>query len=182
LIHVQLISKKQTKKGISTTNKPKPKTLNMASPLAQTNISMYTLPISWILCLAPRLYAAYSYTTLSSKPIDLLLPRALAARATAEPSLTIAERDRIVRAEAAQANGLENVGFFAAAVVAANVAGVSKLVLNSLSLAYLVSRALYNWLYVVGDKKSLALARTVVFFAGQGILFSLCILAGNRMR
>ena len=90
--------------------------------------------------------------------------------------------DRIVRAEAAQANGLENVGFFAAAVVAANVAGVSKLVLNSLSLAYLVSRALYNWLYVVGDKKSLALARTVVFFAGQGILFSLCILAGNRMR
>jgi uncharacterized MAPEG superfamily protein len=154
----------------------------MASPLAQTNISMYTLPISWILCLAPRLYAAYSYTTLSSKPIDLLLPRALAARATAEPSLTTAERDRIVRAEAAQANGLENVGFFAAAVVAANVAGVSKLVLNSLSLAYLVSRALYNWLYVVGDKKSLALARTVVFFAGQGILFSLCILAGNRMR
>ena len=59
---------------------------------------------------------------------------------------------------------------------------MSKLVLNSLSIAYLVSRALYNWLYVVGDKKWLALARTVVFFAGQGILFALCILAGNRMR
>jgi uncharacterized MAPEG superfamily protein len=87
-----------------------------------------------------------------------------------------------VRAEAAQANGLENVGFFAAAVVAGNVAGVSKVVLNSLSIAYLVSRALYNWLYVVGDRKWLAVARTVVFFAGQGILFSLCVLAGNRMR
>jgi uncharacterized MAPEG superfamily protein len=55
-------------------------------------------------------------------------------------------------------------------------------VLNSLSIAYLVSRALYNWLYVVGDRKWLAVARTVVFFAGQGILFSLCVLAGNRMR
>ena len=154
----------------------------MASHLAQTNISMYTLPISWILCLAPRLYAAYLYTTTTSKPIDLLLPRALAARATADTTLTTGERDRIVRAEAAQDNGLENVGFFAAAVVAGNVAGVSKVVLNSLSIAYLVSRALYNWLYVVGDRKWLAVARTVVFFAGQGILFSLCVLAGNRMR
>jgi len=154
----------------------------MSSFLAQTNISFYTLPVSWILCLAPRLYAAYLYTTTTSKPIDLLLPRALAARATADSTLTAAERDRIVRAEAAQANGLENVGFFAAAVVAGNSAGLSKTLLNSLSLGYLASRALYNWLYVVGDKKAWAMARTVVFFAGQGVLFSLFVLAGNRMR
>jgi uncharacterized MAPEG superfamily protein len=154
----------------------------MSSLLAQTNISLYTLPLSWILCLAPRLYAAYLYTTTTSKPIDLLLPRALAARATADTTLTTSERDRIVRAEAAQANGLENVGLFAAAVVAGNVAGLSKVALNSLSLAYLASRALYSWLYVVGDKKGWALARTGVFFAGQGVLFSLFVLAGNRMR
>lgn len=154
----------------------------MANLLTQTNISLYTLPVSWVFCLLPRFYAAQLFTTTTQKPLDLLLPRGLAARASADEALTKATRDRIVRAEAAQANGLENVGYFAAAVVAGNMAGLSKGVLNALSLGYLVSRGFYNWLYVVGETKKLALIRTGVFFGGQGLLFTLFILAGNLMR
>lgn len=154
----------------------------MASLLDQTNISLYTLPASWILCLLPRFYAAYLYTSTTSKSLDFVLPRALAARATADQALDSTTRDRIVRAEAAQANGLENVGYFSAAVVAGNMAGLGKGILNTLSLGYLVSRGVYNWIYVVGGTKKLALLRTGVFFGGQGLLFALFILAGNRMR
>lgn len=154
----------------------------MSSLLTQKNISLYTLPISWILCLLPRFYAVHLYTSSTSKPIDILLPRALAARASADPALQHATRDRIVRAEAAQANGLENVGYFAAAVVAGNVAGLSKGLINCLSLGYLLSRGLYSWLYVVGDTKGLAIARTGVFFGGQGLIWALFILAGNQMQ
>jgi uncharacterized MAPEG superfamily protein len=150
--------------------------------ITSTNISLYTLPLSWIICLLPRFYAAHLYTTRTSKPLDLLLPRALAARAAADPALQPTTRDRIVRAEAAQANGLENVGFFAAAGVAGNVAGLSKGVVNYLSVGYLVSRGLYSWLYVVGDTKGMAIARTGVFFSGQGLIFALFIMAGNEMR
>lgn len=154
----------------------------MSSLLTKTNISLYTLPISWILCLLPRFYAAQLYVSSTSKPLDLLLPRALAARASADPALQHATRDRIVRAEAAQANGLENVGYFAAAVVAGNVAGLSKGLINCLSVGYLLSRGLYSWLYVVGDTKGMAIARTGVFFGGQGLIWALFILAGNQMQ
>ena len=154
----------------------------MSSLIAETNVSLYTLPVFWILCLLPRFYAAYTYTTSTSKPLDMLLPRALAARASADPALQHATRDRIVRAEAAQANGLENVGYFAAAVVAGNMAGLSKTVVNCLSVGYLLSRGLYSWLYVVGDTKTMAIARTGVFFSGQGLIWALFIMAGNKMR
>lgn len=126
----------------------------MSNFLSKTNISLYTLPVGWILCLLPRFYAAYLFTTTTSKRLDMILPRALAARATSDPALTSATRDRIVRAEAAQANGLENVGYFAAAVVAGNVAGLSKGLLNSLSVGFLVSRGLYSWMYVVGEHEA----------------------------
>jgi uncharacterized MAPEG superfamily protein len=154
----------------------------MSSLITKTNISLYTLPVSWILCLLPRFYAAYTYTTSTSKPLDMLLPRALAARASADPALQHATRDRIVRAEAAQANGLENVGYFAAAVVAGNMAGLNKGLINCLSVGYLISRGLYSWLYVFGDTKTMAIARTGVFFGGQGLIWTLFILAGYKMR
>lgn len=154
----------------------------MSSLLNQTNFSLYTLPISWIVCLLPRLYAAYLYTSTTKKPLDIVLPRALADRAKADQALPSTTRDRIVRAEAAQANGLENVGYFAAAVVASNSAGVSKGLLNALSLGYLMSRVLYSWAYTVGETRKVALIRTGVFFAGQGMIFALFILAGNRLR
>jgi hypothetical protein len=35
---------------------------------------------------------------------------------------------------------------------------------------------------VVGDTKGMAIARTGVFFGGQGLIWTLFILAGNEMR
>ena len=54
----------------------------------------------------------------------------------------------ICRAEAATANGLESIGVFAAAVVAANGAGVPVAQLNALTVGYVVPRLAYGLVYV----------------------------------
>jgi uncharacterized MAPEG superfamily protein len=59
-----------------------------------------------------------------------------------------ATKDTIIRAEGAQQNGFENVGLFASAVVAGNIAGLDNRTLNILSSGYLASRAVYNYIYI----------------------------------
>ncbi|OQO10475.1 hypothetical protein B0A48_03772 [Cryoendolithus antarcticus] len=155
----------------------------MADFLKTTNISLYTLPLAWLLCITPRMYSMRLFTSSTGRSMDTTLPRGLADRARTEgAALTAATRARILRAEAAQANGCENVGYFAAAVVAGNFAGVGKGWLNGLSLGYLFSRVVYNWAYIKSEGPRMALARTVVFFVGQGMIWTFFVMAGNRLR
>lgn len=156
--------------------------LHLTTHFRQTNVSLYTLPVAWLLCLAPRIYAAATYYSSTSNSPNFLHPRSLAQKAISDRTLDTRSKNRIVRAEAAQANGLENVGYFAAAVVAGNFAGLEKGVLNGLALGYLGSRLVFNWVYVINETSLWAGVRTAVFFAGQGMIFALFILAGNELR
>lgn len=70
------------------------------------------------------------------------------------------------RAEAAQQNGFENIGLFAASVVAANVARVPVSTVNSLSLFYIASRVVYNLLYINTESLPVSNIRSVVFVSG----------------
>ena len=58
----------------------------------------------------------------------------------------------IRRAFAATNNGIESIGFYAAAVVAANSAGVPIADVNALTLGYLASRLGYNVIYIYLQK------------------------------
>jgi uncharacterized MAPEG superfamily protein len=75
-------------------------------------------------------------------------------------------------------NGFDNIAFFAAAVVAGNVAHLNTHTLNTLSVAYVVSRVVYNIVYVRNWPKS----RVVSFFVGIGMCFTLFLKAGGRFR
>lgn len=91
-------------------------------------------------------------------------------------------KDRIMRAEAAQTNGFENLAFFASAVVAGNLAGLPAQTLNTLSGGYLISRVLYNLIYINNTSKAIANTRSVVFVSGVGMIFTLFIKSGNILR
>ena len=149
--------------------------------LTTTNLSLYTLPLAWLLCLTPRLYNAILYTTRSGKPLDLVNPRSLPSKASTDPLLTPRLKNRIIRAEAAMQNGLENVGYFAAAVVAANMAGLDRGLVNGLSLGYLASRVVYGFAYVFGETTFWGVVRSLLFFVGQGQVWALFILAGKAL-
>lgn len=78
--------------------------------------SLYTIPAAWVVAIAPHFYAA----SLGGKTFDNRSPRTYTASLKDTQTLDAATKQRIIRAEGAQQNGFENVGLFAAAVVAAN--------------------------------------------------------------
>jgi len=94
---------------------------------------------------------------------------------------TTQTKGQLLRLHAASANGLENIGLFAAAVVAANVAGLSHETLNRLSLTYVGVRALYNVVYYGNTTQARAAARSGLFWSGQIIIVSLFIRAGQAL-
>jgi len=91
-------------------------------------------------------------------------------------------KGRIIRAESAQQNGFENVGLFATAVVAGNMARLDSTSLNILSVGYVLSRIVYSYIYIHNTTAGLAMTRTLVFISGVAMIWSLFILAGNQSR
>jgi uncharacterized MAPEG superfamily protein len=89
---------------------------------------------------------------------------------------------RILRCESAQTNGFENLGLFATAVLAGNLAGLPAQTLNTLSSGYCLSRIVYNFIYINNTSEAMANTRTVVFLAGVGQIFTLFIQSGNVLR
>jgi uncharacterized MAPEG superfamily protein len=106
--------------------------------------SFYTIPAAWVLCIAPHAYA----TALGGKKFDIKNPRTYTSTLKDDQTIDNATKEKIVRAEGAQQNGFENIGFFAAAVVAGNIAGLSNSTLNYLTTGYLASRAAYVYIYI----------------------------------
>lgn len=62
------------------------------------------------------------------------------------------------------------------------VAKVDNWTLNILSGGYLVSRAVYNLIYINNESEGLASARTATFLGGVGVIFTLFIKSGNALR
>jgi uncharacterized MAPEG superfamily protein len=89
---------------------------------------------------------------------------------------------RILRCEGAQTNGFENLGLFATAVLAGNLAGLPAQTLNTLSSGYCLSRIVYNFIYINNTSEAMANTRTMVFLAGIGQIFTLFIQSGNILR
>ncbi|KAK4986987.1 hypothetical protein LTR66_004824 [Elasticomyces elasticus] len=155
----------------------------MASLFDSTrNFSLYTIPAAWVVALAPHVYAAQIFEARSSKAFDATAPRSFTTKVQQDPALDAATKGRIIRAEGAQQNGFENLGLFAAAVAAGNAAGLDHWWLNALSGAYVMSRIAYTLIYVNNESKGLAQVRSVVFLSGVGVVWTLFIMAGNKLR
>lgn len=88
---------------------------------------------------------------------------------------------RYQRAEAAQQNGFDNLPFFAAAVLAGQVARLPSSTLNTASFFYLATRVVYNLLYINTEQLSASNARSVVYLAGIFTCFTLFVKSGNAL-
>lgn len=147
------------------------------------NLSFYTIPVAWFVALSPRFYGARKYSEATEGgDLDIRNPRAFSDEVAEDSHLRESTRNRIIRAEAAMDNGFEFLGLFAAAVCAGNIARVENRWLNGLSWGWLASRVVYNVLYVNNETKALAKARAGVFMAGMGMIFTLFVQAGNKLR
>jgi uncharacterized MAPEG superfamily protein len=148
----------------------------------ETNISFYTLPLSWMMCLVPRLFAVLAYTTATGKPVEFGHPRNLAQVAGSDPALSSRTRGRIIRAEAAAADTIESALYFAVAILAGNQVGLPNRVLNALSLAFLTIRMAYINAYISSETVAVAILRAILFSVGHMIIWSVFIFAGMQAR
>lgn len=87
-----------------------------------------------------------------------------------------------MQAEGAQQNGFENIGLFAAAVVAANVAKLDVGYVNMLSWGYIATRVVYTAVYLTNTSWGLSNVRTGVFLGGVGLCMTMLVSAGNALR
>ncbi|OAP57503.1 hypothetical protein AYL99_08241 [Fonsecaea erecta] len=152
----------------------------------QANISYYTVPLAWLLSFSPHIYAIVRYNThghpagSSGAPkFNGSSPRTFLATVQANKHMSQETKDRLFRAEAASLNGFENLGWFAAGVVAANVAGVDVAWINALSLWYLFNRAVFNLAYIRGVSGRV---RGMWFYGSIAATVTLFIKAGNAAR
>ena len=150
--------------------------------LNSDNISLLTIPWAWVVSLVPRLYGRWLYYKAKNQDMDVVHPRAWAASIASDPALDSMTKGRIVRCEAAMNNGHENIGLFAAAVVAGNAAGLNTRLLNTLSLGYVASRLAFNVVYVWQDTYLKSTLRPVTYFVGVGMYFTLFVKAGHAFQ
>ncbi|KAB8297771.1 hypothetical protein EYC80_001572 [Monilinia laxa] len=142
-----------------------------------SNLSLYGIPAAWLLAHIPHIYAATA-----TKSYDNRSPRDFLKRLESDQGIDKAKKNRVRRAHAAGANGYENVGLFASAVVAGNVAGISHSTLNALTGGYLISRVVYNFIYINNESQRAAATRSLAFIVGIGHIFTLFIMSGNLLK
>ncbi|KAK1769234.1 hypothetical protein QBC33DRAFT_557284 [Phialemonium atrogriseum] len=145
--------------------------------LTKCNLSYYSVPAAFVLLVLPHAYAVRA----AGRNYDLAQPRRTDENLAKDESLDKVTVRRIQRARAAAANGLETIGLYAAAIVAANTQGVPTRKLNLLSLGYLASRVVYNFVYVVvQDNRKTAAARPLTWGAGIAVIMSLFLSAARN--
>jgi len=126
----------------------------------------------------PHTYAAVA----AGRDYDLAYPRKTQSTLVADDKMDKIFKMRLLRAEAATANGLETLGFYAAAVVAANAAHVDVDVLNALTLGYLGSRVVYNVVYVwLQDSRAFAPVRSLAWITGVCLTVAMYVKAGMKL-
>ncbi|KZL85605.1 membrane protein [Colletotrichum incanum] len=146
--------------------------------LAQKGLSLYTVPAALTMAMLPNVYAL----ALSGTNYDLCNPRKLQDNIATDDKLDKIAKARILRAKAASDNAFETLGFYSAAVVAANVAGVDAHIVNVLSLGYVGCRALYNIIYVrLQDNRNFGPLRSLAWMASIGISFMLYFKAAAQL-
>ncbi|KAL2124370.1 hypothetical protein VTJ04DRAFT_735 [Mycothermus thermophilus] len=144
--------------------------------LDSTNWSYYSVPVAFALCFIPHAYAV----VLAGKNYNVAYPRKTEEICAKDEKMDKTTLARLTRARAAAANGFETLGLYAAAVAAGNAAGLPAGRLNRLTLTYLVSRAVYNYVYVVlQDNARMAAVRPLVWGVGIAVIWGLFIGAGK---
>ncbi|EGP90722.1 uncharacterized protein MYCGRDRAFT_90458 [Zymoseptoria tritici IPO323] len=116
--------------------------------LRHDNVSLYLVPVFWAISVAPRFWSSTAYQTKTKEKWDSRAPRDFVKAIEDNRVLDVAAKGRLRRAEAAVANSFENFGPFAAAVAAGSAAKLDPAVLNFLSIAYLLTRIAFIYLYI----------------------------------
>ncbi|KAI0460461.1 hypothetical protein F5B21DRAFT_451871 [Xylaria acuta] len=142
------------------------------------NYSFYALPVAFFIAIVPGMYSK----ALGGKNYDLATPRKFVENIEKDGNIDKPTKNKILRCEAAAANGQETLTLFVSAIIAANYAGVPVETINTLAASYLGSRVAYNFTYIfLQENRNFAPLRSLIWMVGVGSWMTLFIKAGNRL-
>ncbi|GAA5961521.1 hypothetical protein JCM8115_006703 [Rhodotorula mucilaginosa] len=142
------------------------------------NYSLLSVPAVWLLGIGTHWSAIYLSTVSREIPkFDNVSPRQYVAE-IAKLAKTSKDARQLCRTEAAQQNIFENIGLYAAAIVAGNVARLGTSHMNKIALGYLVSRFLYVVLYIRTDTIKATPLRSVAYLTSVILSLGTFIRAG----
>lgn len=134
------------------------------------SVSLLCLVAAFILCYIPHVVRIVClFVSRGFKSYDNNNPRSSYSRAASESDVWAGI---ISRTTGAHQNSLENWPFFAAGVLAAIVAGVPRAIVDETACLYVIIRAVYIALYLLGTT-FLSYMRSVVFVAAVHVNLSL---------
>ncbi|TKA37916.1 hypothetical protein B0A54_10518 [Friedmanniomyces endolithicus] len=152
--------------------------------LAHDNLSFYTIPVVFIVALAPRVFITNASKVATNKPVSDKTksppPSSTQTVSSDDSAVDSKTQARIQRAGAAMNNSLQNMGIFAAAVTAGNAAGVGAGRMNALSLGYVGVRFAYNHVYIFQDLLP-PVTRTAAYMTGVMLCMAMFVQAGMTM-
>jgi uncharacterized MAPEG superfamily protein len=166
------------------------------------------IPVAWLIALLPHAYGTSQYkpfdkrsprTFLSILEKDQTIDKAVSRimpLTSCQFHLSISpffrnmktntsfqfKARRLIRCEAAHANNLESLEFFATAVLAGNFAGLPVQTLNALSVGYILSRIVYNFVYINCTTVEIPRMRSLLWVTGLAQIIMLYFMSGNVLK
>ena len=162
------------------------------------NVSIFALPIYWLVVMATRMYTPFhikrntspsASTTNGSTNNPTSDPEAHPLASNANPhsshlisslqkSLSPSAYYRWERIQHAHRNGMENMAFFYAAVILGNFARLNALELNLCSWLFVGARIVYVFVYIGVETEKASYARSAAFGVGVFLCWWLLLRAG----
>ncbi|KZV97392.1 hypothetical protein EXIGLDRAFT_731093 [Exidia glandulosa HHB12029] len=152
----------------------------MDALLSMPGLSMYSIPAAWLSLFLPFNQRFGMITNRIG--YNNVTPRHNAAALKTDPTLPKDFVEKCAKLEGAHQNGLETFPVWVAAVLAGNFAGLETQTMNTASIAFVVSRFAYNYIYVNGKTNSQGYVRTGTWATSIGICMWVLVKAGNKLR
>ncbi|KAF8518267.1 hypothetical protein BU17DRAFT_66508 [Hysterangium stoloniferum] len=148
--------------------------------LFTTPLSLYSIPIAWIMAFYPhnvkfRLIQStvgWDNSNPRGQDYDYLVKKGMSA----ELAL------KVGRLTGAHNNGNEISPLWAAATLAANFAGIDTKTVNVISGSFVVTRLLFNYIYINQNTKTASALRSSVWLSSIALPLYLLIVSANKAR
>ncbi|KIM86124.1 hypothetical protein PILCRDRAFT_816659 [Piloderma croceum F 1598] len=142
-------------------------------------LSLYSIPLVWLTALAPAaLKAATLHQTVG---YNNMAPRSNTQRLVASERISGDLAARVQRMEGAHLNGFEILPLWCASILAGNFAGLDNETMNKVSIMFITTRILYNYVYVEQKTQLQSSLRSSLFWTALLMPMYLLIKAANKI-
>ncbi|CAD6588249.1 MAG: hypothetical protein TREMPRED_005015 [Tremellales sp. Tagirdzhanova-0007] len=153
---------------------------SFAQPGLKFNYSLYAAPAAWVIAMSPLWWA----TAVSSQASPGAYNNAMPKESWENLKGKVDDKlyGRVTRAIAANINSHTGLPFFAAGLVAGNVAHLDSSTLHYCAASYLISRITYNLAYILIEDPTWSFLRSALYWSGIVSTCTLFVKAADRWK